>query len=231
MMRLFIIVLLLTACSTISPLRSPLYHSSLASSDWKPLTPRQTPNAAPRADNRPAPSKPNDIRARMVAEAEALPTGGKDRGDYGADDLEMMLAKVNSQVKWHSNQGLDALVSLARTKGAHHLENDPIPGDIVLFHNQWDANMNGEADDWLTGCGVVVKRHGPRFEAVVRTGHAPRQVTVWPDGPARRMVDGEKTNSFLRVPSRSDSSDTAYLAGQLFAGYIDIEELAADSGR
>ncbi|MCP4600552.1 MAG: hypothetical protein GY847_08475 [Proteobacteria bacterium] len=235
MKRLFLLVLFFTGCSTAGLKHDPMYHSTLVSSHWEPLVPRRSPSSHTPADrpasSEPTSSEPNDIRARMVTEAKALLAKGNRQGGYGTADLSTMLAKVGSKVSWRSGQSLDALTSLARRKDAFHLEDDPIPGDIVLFHNQWDANLNGEADDWLTGCGVIIEKHGARFEAVVRTGHAPRRVSVRPDGPSQQVVDDEKVNSFLRVPSRSDSSDTAYLADQLYAGYIDIEELTEGSGK
>ncbi len=162
----------------------------------------------------------------MVAEAENLLSVDDAHGSFGAEDLETMLNTLDVRAGWRAEQGLDALVSLARKKDAFDNDTRPTPGDIVFFHNEFDANLNGETDDWLTGCGVVVDRHGAQFTAVTRTGHAPRRVVVSADGPAVRMVEGEIVNSYLRVPSRADPADAAYLAGQLYAGYVDIEKLA-----
>jgi hypothetical protein len=162
----------------------------------------------------------------MVKEAEALMARGTVKDDFGARDLEAILHRIDVRINWKARQGLRALVSTAKNKRAYHSRGAPNAGDIVLFDNQWDANINGRLDDRLTGCGVVTWTDGEKFQAIVRTGNAPRRVTAWPDGPARRIVDGEKVNDFLRVPSRSDPVDTPYLAGQLYVGYIDIEQLA-----
>jgi hypothetical protein len=77
---------------------------------------------------------------------------------------------------------------------------------------------------------VVVETDGPRFKAVTRTGHAPREIAVWPDGPSVEVLDGEKVNSYLRIPSRADPEDAEYLAGDLYAGYVDVEALEASGG-
>ena len=209
-------------------MRDTFYHTPFANSRWQALAPRDVPRAY-RENSERTKVETEGIRSRMVSQAKALLSDGANGSGFGGQDLEMMLSKASASVEWKSSQGLDALVSLGRKKRAFHLDDSPEPGDIVLFHNQLDANLNGETDDWLTGCGVVTKRDGARFVAVVRTGNAPRKVVVWPDGPARRIVDGEQVNSFLRVPSRSDPEDTPYLAGQLYAGYLDIEQLSGDA--
>jgi len=213
-------------CATTGEVYEPTYHTPLASTNWKPLVPRPVPGRPDSPDDQ-AEEGAQDLRARMVAAAKELLEGTGGPASYGAEDLEGILEKVEVKVDWNAGQGLERLVALARASGAHSTDTGPEPGDIVFFHNIWDANLNGAADDWLSGCGVVVETRRRRFEAVVRSGHAPRQVVAWPDGPATRVLDGEQVNSFLRVPSRSDPEGMVYLAGQLYAGFIDIEKLAA----
>jgi hypothetical protein len=162
----------------------------------------------------------------MVKEAEACLARGTVKDDFGAQDLAAILRRADIRIHWNAQQGLAPLVSVAKKKGAYHTQGAPELGDIVLFDNQWDANVNGKLDDRLTGCGVVTWTDGARFRAIVRTGNAPRRVTVWPGGPNRRIVDEEKINDFLRVPSRSDPVETPYLAGQLYVGYIAVDQLA-----
>jgi hypothetical protein len=224
MFRLLLMFILATGCSSLSFEHRPFYHGSLVSSKWEPLAPRGiTSNGTT--------SSGENIRSAMVSQAAGLLVKGNYTGDFGARDLDTILATVGSDLDWNFEQGLGALVSRARNSNAYHSSGRPKPGDIALFHNQWDANGNGENDDWLTGCGIILETKGPQFDAVARTARAPRRVTVRPDGPARRILDGQKINDFLRVPTRSDSRDTSYLAGQLFAGYIDIERLiAGDDG-
>jgi hypothetical protein len=174
---------------------------------------------------------PPRLRDRMVTRANALLEARADADGYGEQDLGSVFQNLELNLSWSADKGTSALVTLARKHGAYHTDTDPRPGDIVLFHNQLDVNGNGKMDDWLTGCGIVTSLSGGKFRAVVRTGHALKQVVVWPDGPSRRKINGKKTNYFLRVPTRADSSDTEYLAGQLYAGYIDIVQFTAGESR
>jgi hypothetical protein len=170
-----------------------------------------------------------DVRARMIAEAKRLLSDAAQRPErgYGAIDLDEILARVSPGITWDAGSGLERLVALAREQGAFRADAKPSPGDIALFHNELDVDADGALDDWFTGCAVVTATDGPRFTAVARTGHAPREIVAWPDGPAAAVRDGEKANSYLRIPRRSDPADAEYLAGRLFAGYVDIEALDA----
>ena len=168
------------------------------------------------------------IHDRLIAIAEDLLADSEERPEYGGADLYRMLDELGAAGAWRSGQGVRRLVEIAKRRHAYRAEGNPKPGDIVLFHNQWDANSNGEMDDWLTGAGVVVKSTGGRFEVVTRTGHAPRRIRVCPDTPSQHSVGGEVVNSFARVPRKSDPKDAVYLAGQLYAGFIDIEEWIED---
>ena len=224
---LFLIVLMISwSCGQAE---TGFHHTPFARTNWKPLAPTHPHGNKSESRDDSKNIEETNIREKMVAAAEALLEHGEESAGYGAKDLEKIFTEVGLNIGWRAVDQLDALVSFAKKKSAYQTGDDPKAGDIVLFHNQVDANGNGLVDDWLTGCGVVVDLARPQFDAVVRTGHAPRKVTVWPDGPSRNTVSGETTNSYLRVPNRSDPKDTMYLAGQLYAGYIDIERLASGS--
>jgi len=232
MRLLLILALALTACGN-QETQGPAYHSPLLRSAWEPLFPRPTPpstgepSAGDRADGKDTSGAAGrDPRPEMIAGGRALLGKTEERSGYGAQDLEQILGRAIPGLSWRADQGLAALVQIAERAGAFSTDGKPRPGDIALFHNQTDANGNGEADDWLTGCGVVIERDGSRFVAVVRTGHAPREIVAWPDGPAVRLQEGTVVNSFLRVPHRSDPDGTPYLAGTLYAGHIDVDALA-----
>jgi hypothetical protein len=242
MIRLAPLVLLLAACGA-APARDlpPLYQGPLARSEWHgPALENRIPEGKPDGDGKDegdergagaADGADDDVRARMRSLALALLDERTAGRGYGSEDLVRMMGEAMPGVRWRSSEGLGALVGAARKKGAFASSGEPLPGDIVLFHNQWDANGNGESDDWLTGCGVVVASDGARFDAVVRTDHEPRRAIVSPDGPSSRMDGRDVANSYLRVPRRSDARDTVYLAGQLYAGRIDVERLAADASK
>jgi hypothetical protein len=204
----------------------PLPSSPLLATQWP------TPFEAGTAADGGAEEEDSGVRGRMVAAARRWlhDTGERPEYGYGARDVDEILAQVMPGVSWDAESGLDDLVSLARDSKAYRSDARPRPGDVALFHNQYDVNANGAFDDWLTGCAVVLDTDGPRFTAVTRTGHAPREIVVWPDGPSAETIDGEVVNSYLKIPTRADPKDAEYLAGDLYAGYIDVEALEASSG-
>ncbi len=226
MYRFIIIAFALTACAGSSPFEGPVHKISFARTGWKPLIAHRTPDSRDNDESNDDKIDDGDIRSEMLARTNELLGASPHRSDYGTHDLKTILDSVMPGLGWTANSGLSSLVDRAKSAGAYRTSARPDRGDIVLFHNQVDANGNGELDDWLTGCGVVIDTKGRRFEAVVRTGYAPRRIVAWPDGPDTTVIDGRKVNSFIRIPHRSDPSGTAYLAGRLYAGFIDVEALA-----
>ena len=167
-----------------------------------------------------------DIRAAMIIQAEAL-IGNKSNNGWGEKDLANILHDLLPKFNLHKYETIRNLKKTADSCGAFSSNGIPEAGDIVLFHNQVDTNKNQKFDDWLTGAGIVIKNYRHGFEAIARTGNLPRRIKVWPNGPAVDRLDGEKINSFVKIPRRSDPVDAEYLAGQLYAGHINIEKFYA----
>jgi len=166
-------------------------------------------------------------RARIVTAAkEALKhqTQTSDPSDSALEEI-MKKSDLLARIDWSASKGIPGLVKIAEKKRAYHSQGSLKAGDIVLFHNVFDANRNGENDDWYTGAGVVVECRAARFAAVASTGRELRMVYLKPDDPHRRRLDGQVVNSFLRAPSRTDKPRQAYMAGELYAGFIDPDEL------
>jgi probable lipoprotein NlpC len=104
----------------------------------------------------------------------------------------------------------------------------PRPGDLVFFHDTWDRDRDGRADDGLTHVGVVESvAHGTvTFLHVGHRGVARGRLNL--DRPdAARGPDGAELNTPLRVKARSQPPGIPLLAGQLFAGYgrLDLARL------
>ena len=218
-------LLVLTACEAVRPSDRPRFHTPLARTDWETGVPRKTPGAKNSGHGQGGVAGADDLGERMVTEARMWMERDVPNRGFGGQDLARIFERVGIAIGWTGEQGMSGLVNLAKKKDAYFADGDPFVGDVVLFHNQTDVNSNGQNDDWFTGCGIVVQRDGSAITAVTRTGHSPRQVTIRPEAPSQRIVDGEIVNSFVRVPLRADPSDTLYLAGQLYAGYIRIEKL------
>lgn len=99
----------------------------------------------------------------------------------------------------------------------------PEPGDLVFWHDTYDRNRNGKADDRFTHLGVVehVEDGTVTFLHRGAKGVARGVMTL-----ARRRQsaapDGRRLNSVLRSPAHPVKGGG--LAGQLFAGYARLGE-------
>ena len=234
----FIASLAISASACIQPAyQMPGHHSPLLRNEWSPLFAPYGDDAASAAkkdsdDSSKSHSKYSenakqpDVREIMITEALKWYDKEEVSEGYGAYDLASILDTAIPNLGWRANKDLEDLVARAQKRGAYLTGGRSKPGDIVLFHNQRDANGNGELDDWLTGCGVIVDNMGPRIVVITRTGHRPKKIVAWPDGPATDRVNKREINSFIRIPHRSDPKGTEYLAGQLYAGHIDVDALA-----
>jgi hypothetical protein len=218
------------AASSSGKPRTPFYHGSLTSPYSRPLLPRYATepgtlgrSGAPAPEDRTTAS-PRAPRAVMLDAAQRQLQAGQRCSGHGAKEVSRALQEAAPNVTWSPTDGLAALVRQAEQRRAYLVDGSPRAGDIVVFHNTHDANADQQPNDWLSSAGIVVEP-GERFEAVLCTADNLRNVRAWPEGPAVREHRGEVVNSFLRVPSHSDPAGTAYLAGSLYAGHIDIDRL------
>ena len=95
------------------------------------------------------------------------------------------------------------------------------PGDLVLFHNTWDADRDGRLDDRWTHIGIVerVEQDGTvTFISRVSRGIERYRMNLL--SPSRhRSKDGTLLNDFLRRKRWRDPAATRYLTGELFAAF------------
>ena len=210
------IAVLVLGCGRLQFDHEPVFHTPLV---------EQT-RLEKKGENRgEAPSKLPDVREKALRIADALLRENSSINDYGDSDIGRLSEAIRSTLPWRARDGVPALARQAQIRRAFNADGRPLPGDIVLFHNQYDRNRNYETDDWHTGCGIVIEVQRDRFVAVIRTGHRPRRVTVSPLYPSVRKDNKSIVNSFVRIPAASDPEDTEYLAGQLYAGHIDLEKM------
>jgi hypothetical protein len=95
----------------------------------------------------------------------------------------------------------------------------PSPGDLVFWHDTYDRNGNGRADDGLTHVGVVLYVVDRTVVFVHRGGKAVARGAMDTRRPDEaKGAGGEVVNSYLR---RKDPrlEGVPALAGALFAGY------------
>ncbi len=122
-------------------------------------------------------------------------------------------------------QGFRRLYERLYRRGLTFDSTDPLPGDLVFFHNTFDADGDGRNNDWYTLAGVVleVRAGGTVQFASVRGGAVDVfSLNLRSPGTIRDERTGVVLNSALRRKSLADPEYTQYLAGELFAGYASV---------
>ena len=98
----------------------------------------------------------------------------------------------------------------------------PSPGDLVFWHDTFDRNRNGRADDRLTHVGVVEYVVDGTVVFLHRGGKAVARGAMDPRRPGEASANGALVNSPLRARNRR-LVGVPVLAGALFAGYGRID--------
>jgi hypothetical protein len=94
----------------------------------------------------------------------------------------------------------------------------PRPGDLALFHDTYDRNRNGKADDGITHVALVEAVDGDRVTLLHR-GRRVERIRMNLLSPSDRSE-----NDLVRYERRHDSPHVRYLAGELFATYAALPE-------
>lgn len=111
-----------------------------------------------------------------------------------------------------------------RTEGETFQTGEPNIGDLVFFHNTFDANDDGRNNDWYTLVGIIERISSDgTVTFLAYTGSTVETLKMNLDQLDRHhRRGGEVVNSRLRDETPDDPPYTQYLAGQLFAGYCDV---------
>ena len=121
-------------------------------------------------------------------------------------------------------ESIPVLYQQCREVGEIFHSSRPNIGDVVFFHNTFDANEDGRNNDWYTLTGIVeevasdgtvsiLTHRGDGVETIyLNRNQSDRGVTA----------RGRVLNSELRAQADDDPDYTQYLAGQLFAGFCNI---------
>lgn len=98
----------------------------------------------------------------------------------------------------------------------------PAPGDLVFWHDTYDRNRNGRADDRFTHVGIVEYVVDGTVVFVHRGGKAVARAAMNPERPGERSADGVLLNSPIKARSRARRGEPV-LAGALFAAYARLD--------
>jgi hypothetical protein len=94
----------------------------------------------------------------------------------------------------------------------------PAAGDLVFWHDTYDRNGNGRADDPFTHIGIVEYVVDGTVVFVHRGGKGVARGAMNPERPREEAADGVRLNSAIRARNPRLEGVPA-LAGALFAGY------------
>jgi hypothetical protein len=225
--------------STVTP--KPRKVAARAARTRVPKPNVKLPNAMPRAKldlrevKKPTPSKAlpkkrlgdGSIRSEVLAAARRL-VGIQGDTFKGGGFLMHLLQVTDYQVEESADPIVKALYQqLNRNEQIVTGSATPKAGDLVFFHNTYDRDFDGRADDWFTQAGVVERTDGDgtlHFIAYSR-GQIRRMVlnTLHP-ALQKNLRSGQDLNSFMREKNLSDRPFTSYLAGELFAAYGVLKE-------
>ena len=95
------------------------------------------------------------------------------------------------------------------------------PGDLVFFDNTWDYNNDGLVNDPLTHVGIVERQEQDGTVIFISrvAGAIERYRMNLALSHVHRTAEGRILNDYIRRKDLGDSANTAYLTGQLFAGF------------
>lgn len=112
------------------------------------------------------------------------------------------------------------LYRAVQREGSIYHTTQPVVGDLVFFHNTYDANRDGRNNDWYTHVGLVeqVSSDGSIVVLSYRRGAVVRDMMNLKH-PHAVEENGRMVNASLREKRRDDAEYTQYLAGELFAGF------------
>ncbi|HSN90389.1 MAG TPA: CHAP domain-containing protein [Anaeromyxobacteraceae bacterium] len=184
-----------------------------------------------------------DFPERLAERAESLvarrgpfrAAGERFRGDcsgfvqavYAAEGVRLRVMMERAAPEEPSGVRAAWLAARAhgRTFGA---EGSPAPGDLVFWHDTYDRNRNGRADDRFTHVGIVERVQDGTVTFLHRGGRGvARGVMTLGRRHDAGGRDGPRLNSPLRA--RSHPVKGGGLAGELFAGYgrFEVERVPA----
>lgn len=214
----------LTACAGLSGSPRPTFDQGALNSTWYGAYHRPLPGSEPRART-PRPAE----EAAVASVPVRTPSSDVRIPETSGDGYEPRHAAAYVRDVYGMNDtpigdaGTRDVVDVYRYVQEHgniYHSDRPAVGDLVFFHNTFDANSDRRPNDWFTHVGIV--------ESVA----ADDTVTVlsYADGAIGRIYmnrsdadterrDGQTINSPLRTQRRDDPAHTEHTAAHLFAGF------------
>ena len=140
-------------------------------------------------------------------------------------DCSGFVSAVFSEVGVDMDHTVETVWSQAVDHGAVHYDQTPRVGDLVFFDDTHDRNGDGWWNDSLTHVGVVldVEPDGTILFAHDGTSAGRSVGRMNLREPWVHEVEGERLNSYLRIPAPWDPPTARYLAGELFTAFATVD--------
>lgn len=192
----------------------------VAVADRPPTRQRRSSTRTPRPSSSDTQSPPATVRAPIDPNAPKPTPGG---GYTPEDAVGYVLATyaINGvQFDQADQLKIIDLYRAVQRQGSIYHTTHPVVGDLVFFHNTYDANRDGRNNDWYTHVGIVeqVASDGSIVVLSYRRGAVVRDMMNLKHPHAVEEA-GRAVNATLRERRRDDAEYTQYLAGELFAGF------------
>lgn len=135
--------------------------------------------------------------------------------------LEHGIDLYESEAPDHKANGVRLIHHHISRHGKFHHGPGVRPGDLVFFDNTWDYNRDGITNDPLTHVGIVERQEKDGTVVFISrvAGSIERYRMNLALPHVHRTLEGRILNDYIRRRELDDPSDTAYLTGQLFAGF------------
>lgn len=120
-------------------------------------------------------------------------------------------------IKNHRENDVKAIYRYVQKYGKIHKDN-PVPGDLVFFHNTYDRSRNGQMNDALTHVGVVETVDKSTIHFIHHLGKTIIRSRMDLSYPKETFhpVSKVRINHVLR---KAQGQHRAYTAAELFAGF------------
>lgn len=161
---------------------------------------------------------------RLSGSQESVEFDEEDRASLSAAYLYTVLALNEVEFDDDTSESVTELYRSCRTDGDVYHSNRPNIGDLIFFHNTYDANQDGRNNDWYTMVGMVeaVHSYGTIDFLAYHEGRVQRLQLNLEEVDSQMTSQNRTANSLLRAETPEDAPFTQYLAGQLFAGFCNI---------
>ncbi|MEC9441691.1 MAG: hypothetical protein VYE40_11355 [Myxococcota bacterium] len=181
-------------------------------------TRRASPAPKPTRRNTPALST---VTSKRSYEPEKSPrSAAGSRPDEAAVHVWEAMRKRGKRMSDASRTHIPTMHAECKKRGAMAFSRKLKPGQIIFFHNTFDANDDGRNNDWYTHVAIVeeVDGVGTAKLSSSKGGRKHRFVMNMNHHNMHQTDSGLTLNDQLRARHKKDLPYTQYLAGELYAG-------------